>query len=133
MNDTRKYLLTFLIGIISGVIGGSTGIGGAFVIIPLLYMLNVISDYSTIVGTSLFALLFPISILAVLEYAKYDEVDYKLGLTLTVSYILFSYLGSLINIFLKREKRQYILKYFSAVILILSGMYFAYGAYKDTI
>jgi uncharacterized membrane protein YfcA len=133
MNDTRKYLLTFLIGIISGIIGGSTGIGGAFVIIPLLYMLNVISDYSTIVGTSLFALLFPISILAVLEYAKYDEVDYKLGLTLTVSYILFSYLGSLINIFLKREKRQYILKYFSAVILILSGMYFAYGAYKDTI
>jgi uncharacterized membrane protein YfcA len=133
MKDTRRVLLTILIGMTSGIIGGATGIGGAFVIIPLLYLLNVISDYSTIVGTSLFALLFPISILAVLEYAKYDEVDYKLGLILTVSYILFSYLGSLINIFLKREKRQYLLKYFSAFILILSGIYFAYGAYNDTI
>ena len=132
MKEHLRIILTILIGIITGIIGGATGLGGAFLIVPAFYLLGVIPDYSKNIGTTLFSLLFPISILAVLEYAKNDDVDYKLGLVLTVAYILFSYLGSLINIFLKKEKKLYILIYFSAFILILCGMYFAYGAYNDT-
>jgi len=133
MKEPNRVILTILIGLIAGIIGGATGLGGSFLIIPAFYLLGVIPDYSKNVGTTLFAILFPISILAVLEYAKHDDVDYKLGLILTVSYILFSYLGSLINLFMKQKKQLYILKYFSAFILILCGIYFAYGAYNDTI
>uniref|UniRef100_A0A6C0IMT7 Membrane transporter protein n=1 Tax=viral metagenome TaxID=1070528 RepID=A0A6C0IMT7_9ZZZZ len=132
MRESKRYILTVLVGLISGIIGGATGLGGAFLIVPSFYILGVITDYSTNIGTTLFALLFPISILAVLEYAKNEDVDYKIGLVLTVAYILFSYLGSLINIYLKDIKKLYILKYFSAFILILCGIYFAYGAYRDT-
>jgi uncharacterized membrane protein YfcA len=132
MKSYTQIILTILIGIITGIIGGATGLGGAFLIVPAFYLTGVIPDYSKNIGTTLFALLFPISILAVLEYAKNDDVDYKLGLILTVSYILFSYLGSLINIFLDKQGKLYILKYFSAFILILCGIYFAYGAYNDT-
>jgi uncharacterized membrane protein YfcA len=109
--------------------GGMTGLTGSFTIIPLLYLMNIISDYSTIVGTTLFALLFPISILAVLQYAKNDEIDYKVGLVLTVSYILFSYLGAVINNYFKREKKVYIVKYIASFVLILCGIYFAYIAH----
>jgi uncharacterized membrane protein YfcA len=127
-----QIILTIFIGIITGIIGGATGLGGAFLIVPSFYLFGIIPDYSKNIGTTLFALLFPISILAVLEYAKNDDVDYKLGLTLTLAYMLFSYLGSLINIYFKKEEKLYILKYFSAFILVLCGLYFAYGAYNDT-
>ena len=72
---------------------------------------------------------FPISILAVLQYAKNDEIDYKVGLVLTVSYILFSYLGAVINNYFKREKKVYIVKYIASFVLILCGIYFAYIAH----
>ena len=132
MNEHRRILLTILIGLITGIIGGATGLGGAFLIVPAFYFFGVIPDYTTNIGTTLFALLFPISILAVLEYAKNEDVDYKIGLILTVAYILFSYLGSLINIYFKKERKLHILKYFSAVLLMICGVYFAYGAYNDT-
>jgi uncharacterized membrane protein YfcA len=133
MKNHVQIILTILIGIIAGTIGGATGLGGAFLIVPSFYFFGVIPNYSKNIGTTLFALLFPISILAVLEYAKNDDVDYKLGLILTVAYMLFSYVGSLINIYFKNAKQLYVLKFFSAFILILSGMYFGYGAYNDTI
>jgi uncharacterized membrane protein YfcA len=133
MKESKRVILTIVIGLITGIIGGATGLGGSFLIIPAFYLLGVIPDYSTNIGTTLFAILFPISILAVLEYSKNDEVDYKIGLILTVSYILFSYIGSLINLYIKQKKQLHILKYFSAFILILCGLYFAYGAYIDTI
>jgi len=133
MKEPNRVILTMLIGLIAGIIGGATGLSGSFLIIPAFYLLGIIPDYSTNVGTTLFVMLFPISILAVLEYAKNDDIDYKLGLILSVSYILFSYLGSLINLFMKENKQLHILKYFSAFLLILCGIYFAYGAYNDTI
>jgi len=132
MKEQLRIILTILIGVITGVIGGATGLGGAFMIVPAFYLFGVIPDYTRNIGTTLFAILFPISILAVLEYARHDDVDYKIGLVLTVSYTLFSYLGSLVNIYLKHNKKVYILKYFSSIILMICGLYFAYGAYNDT-
>jgi len=132
MNSHVQIILTLLIGIITGIIGGATGVSGAFLIVPAFYILGVIPEYSKNIGTTLFSLVFPISIFAVLEYAKNDDVNYTLGLVLAVSYMLFSYLGALINIYLKREKKLYILQYFSAFILIICGLYFGYGAYNDS-
>ena len=132
MKEHLRIILTILIGVITGVIGGATGLGGAFMIVPAFYLFGVIPDYTRNIGTTLFTILFPISILAVLEYARHDDVDYKIGLVLTVSYTLFSYLGSLVNIYLKHNKKVYILKYFSSIILMICGLYFAYGAYNDT-
>ncbi len=116
---------------VSGIIGGSTALGGALIIIPAFDFFNIIPSYSKIVGTTLFALLFPLSILAVLEYAKYDEIDYKLALILAISYIIFSYIGSAINVYFKKHNKLHMLKYFSAFMLIISGLYFAYDAYND--
>ena len=131
MKEFKKIILTILIGMISGVIGGSTALGGAFLIIPLFDYLNIMPNYSKIVGTVLFALLFPLSILAVLEYSKNDNIDYKLGVILATFYLIFSYLGGAINIFLKKHNKLHILKYFSSFMLIVSGLYFAYDAYND--
>ena len=131
MKELIRIILTILIGMISGVIGGSTALGGALIIIPAFDFFNIITSYSTIVGTVLFALLFPLSILGVYEYAKHDEIDYKLALVLSVSYVIFSYVGSAINIYFKKEHKLYILKYFSSFMLIMSGLYFAHDAHND--
>jgi uncharacterized membrane protein YfcA len=131
MNELARIILTILIGMVSGIIGGSTALGGALIIIPAFDFFNIIPSYSKIVGTTLFALLFPLSILAVLEYAKYDEIDYKLALILAISYIIFSYIGSAINVYFKKHNKLHMLKYFSAFMLIISGLYFAYDAYND--
>lgn len=131
MKGIRQISLIILIGLISGIIGGSTALGGSFIIIPMFDYLNILPNYSKIVGTVLFSLLFPLSILAVIEYAKNDNIDYKVGLILAASYLIFSYVGSVINIFLKTYNKHHLLKYFSSFMLIMSGIYFSYDAYTD--
>jgi uncharacterized membrane protein YfcA len=122
LNNHYKIIFTILIGIISGIIGGSTGVMASFIITPALYLLGIVPTYSKAIGTTLFFGLFPISLLAVLEYAKYDKVDYKIGLILAFTYVFFSYLGSKLNLLLELQNKQHILKYFVSFLLILSGI-----------
>jgi len=131
MEEYARILITILIGLFSGVIGGASGIVASFIIMPAFYLLGVFNVYSKAVGTTLFSLLFPISILAVLEYAKQGDVDYKIAIILTLSYLVFSYLGAKLNLSLKNTKRQYLLKYFIAGLMIFSGIFFGYKAYTD--
>ena len=68
MNLTIIY--TILIGIAAGLIGGSVGLGGSFIVLPALLLLNIVKDFNTAVGTILFTMIFPISLFAVYEYYK---------------------------------------------------------------
>ena len=63
--------------------------------------------------------------LAILSIYNYDSAK------LIKFYLIFSYLGGAINIFLKRHNKLHLLKYFSSLMLILSGLYFSYDAYND--
>ena len=122
MDNYIRIIFTILIGIIAGTIGGSTGVMASFLITPALFLLGIVPTYSKAIGTTLFFGLFPISLLAVLEYSKYDKVDYKIGLILASTYVFFSYLGSKLNLLLELQNKQYILKYFVSILLILSGI-----------
>jgi uncharacterized membrane protein YfcA len=132
MNQLIRILLTVIIGLFSGVIGGATGIGGAF-IIPAFYGLNIISNYSTCIGTSIFAMVFPISFFSVLQYAKHNDIDYKIGLALTVSYAIFSYVGTRITYYLQDRHLMHVIKYATAFILIICGVYVGYDAHNNKI
>jgi uncharacterized membrane protein YfcA len=83
-----RILLTAIIGIIAGLIGGGLGIGGTFVLLPGLLLLNIIPDYKLAVGTVIVSMLPPISILAAIDYYKRKKVDFLIATILCISYVI---------------------------------------------
>ena len=81
-----KIVYAILVGLLSGILGGAFGLGGSFVMLPGLILLNIVPNYQTAVGTILFSLIPPVSLLAVLEYSKKKQVDYVIGTILFIAY-----------------------------------------------
>ena len=121
-----NILLTILVGSCAGFIGGSTGLGGTFILLPGLLMLNIISDYKLAVGTILLAMLPPISILATQNYYKRDKIDYTIAFFICISYIIAAKYGAIVNKLYTEPQ----LKYFTAFILFSFSLYFFITANK---
>jgi len=121
-----KILLTILVGSCAGFIGGSTGLGGTFILLPGLLMLNIISDYKLAVGTILLAMLPPISILATHNYYKRDKIDYTIAFFICISYIIAAKYGAIVNKLYTEPQ----LKYFTAFILFSFSLFFFITANK---
>ena len=126
MNIVR-ILITILIGVVSGIIGGSLGQVGSFVILPCLLMSGVIGDFKTAVGTILFAMLPPVSILAVVEYYKNKKIDIPIGIVLCISYLIAAKFGAIIN--KKYTIRE--LMYASSALFFIVSIYFFINARKQ--
>ena len=92
-----RIILTVLVGIISGIVGGAFGLGGSVIMLPALLLLNIIPNYKTAVGTVLLSMLPPISVLAVVDYYKRKQVDVTIGVILFITYFLSAKYGSKIN------------------------------------
>jgi uncharacterized membrane protein YfcA len=122
-----RTILTILLGLLSGCIGGAFGVGGSFIMLPGLFLLGIIPDYKTAVGTVLFSLLPPISLLAVIEYYKKNRVDTYIGIILCITYVFGAYYGSLIN---NMYSIQF-LQYCTAIIFFMLSAVFFYMAYKQ--
>ena len=75
-------LIGIAIGIAAGVLAGMFGIGGGILIVPLLVFLGLTQHEAS--GTSLAALVFPVGLLGVLEYAHRHQVRvlYAVGLAI---------------------------------------------------
>lgn len=94
MNMSVSMLLILLvIGVITGIMAGMLGIGGAIIMIPALVFLMGLSQ-TTAQGTSLAVMLPPIGIFAAYNYWKAGEVNIKFALILAVTFIVGSYFGS---------------------------------------
>jgi len=122
-----KILYAILVGTLSGILGGAFGLGGDFIMLPLLIFLKIVPDYSTAVGTVLYTLLFPISLLAVIQYNNKHQVDYVIGSILVIAYFLSAYFGARIH-GLYDEKT---LKYSCATCFLIITIYFYYDAYTS--
>ncbi len=78
-------------GIIVGIGASFTGLGGGFLMIPLLLFLGYSAQKA--VGTSFLAILI-ISISALIAHNKLSNVDYKLGFLLGIGGIVGAQIGS---------------------------------------
>jgi uncharacterized membrane protein YfcA len=121
-----NIIYSILIGTLSGILGGAFGLGGSFVMLPGLILLNVVKDFNTAVGTILFSLLPPVSLLAVIEYYKRGQIDMKVGTILFITYFLAAYVGAKIN----KMYEQKTLEYACATVFLLITIYFYYHAYN---
>ena len=91
-----------LIGIISGIITGITGLQIG-ILIPALMFFNIIPDLQTAIGTTLYAFLPPTSILAVYYLYKKKHVDVKKGNILIIVLLFSCLLGAFISTFLSKK------------------------------
>jgi uncharacterized membrane protein YfcA len=90
---TSVLLLLLAIGIVTGVLAGMLGIGGAIIMIPAIVLLMGFSQHSA-QGTSLAVMLPPIGVLAAYNYYKAGHVNLKFALILATAFIIGSYFGS---------------------------------------
>jgi len=97
MNDLIKYILSIAIGTIVGFLGGFQGIAGGFYITMLLLFTGIAGTQRLAAGTTLLAVVFPLSIGAVYEYWKSGDVDVYVALIITLFYIIFSWVGAKVN------------------------------------
>jgi uncharacterized membrane protein YfcA len=87
------FLILLGIGIVTGIMAGMLGIGGAVIMIPaLVYILGLTQQGAQ--GTSLAVMLPPIGIIAAYNYYKAGEVNFKFALILACAFIVGSYFGS---------------------------------------
>ena len=120
-----NIIYSILIGTLSGILGGAFGLGGSFIMLPGLILLNVVKDFNTAVGTILFSLLPPVSLLAVIQYYKRGQVDMTIGTILFITYFLAAYLGAKINKMFDEKT----LEYACATVFLIITIYFYYHAY----
>ena len=128
MNVVVKYVTAIIIGCIVGFIGGFQGIAGGFYISMLLLFTGIAKTQRMAAGTTLLAVLFPLSIGAVYEYWKTGDVDLYAGLIITFFYMIFSWVGAKANLLVDEQYPLLSL----AVLLMLTSFYF-FHRYFDLI
>lgn len=107
-------MILIIIGIITGVMAGMLGIGGAIIMIPALVFFLGLSQQAA-QGTSLAVMLPPIGLIAAYNYYKAGQVNFKFAIILAVAFIVGSYFGSKIALSLP----QPVLKKIFGILLLL--------------
>ena len=107
-------LILVVIGIITGVMAGMLGIGGAIIMIPALVFLLGISQ-QTAQGTSLAVMLPPVGIIAAYNYYKAGQVNIRFAIILAVFFLVGSYFGSKLALTIP----QNVLKKIFGILLLL--------------
>lgn len=120
-----RIINSIILGLISGILGGALGLGGSFVMLPGLLLMNITPDFNTAVGTILFSLLPPISLLAVYEYHKKKQIDYLVGTILFITYFFSAYYGAIINGWFNQKT----LEFYCGVSFLIIALYFFYHSY----
>ena len=114
---TSMLLILIVIGIVTGIMAGMFGIGGAIIMIPTLVIFMGLSQHAA-QGTSLAVMLPPIGIIAAFNYFKAGQVNIKFAIILAVTFIIGSYFGSKIALSLPQPLLK---KIFGILLLIVAA------------
>lgn len=115
-NSTLLILLS--IGLGAGMLSGFVGIGGGVVIVPALVFLLGLSQHEA-QGTSLFVLVMPVVFLALTNYWKTGNVNWKYGLIIAIAFIIGGYFGSKLSLKLSPQ-----------VVKLVFGLLMAYVSFQ---
>jgi uncharacterized membrane protein YfcA len=121
-----RIIYTILVGLVFGIMVGTTGIfpGGFMAIV--LYYLGVFPDFKVSLGTILFLFALPFSIGGIYEYHKAGKIDYKIGMVLFVMAVIGSYLGAKFSFYYHFSDKS--IKYAQAIISIIITVITFYAA-----
>jgi len=123
-----NILLTIALGIFAGLIGGSLGQSGAETMLPGLLILGLVPNFKVAAGTVLLTILPPLSLLAIYQYYKRDELQIPTALILMVSYFFAAYFGA----FFTKSVSNSTLETVSGVYFICIGLFFLWNSVTGT-
>ena len=118
-----QYVYVLIIGIVSGIVGGSLGTSGSNVIIPGLLLSGVASSYKMAAGTTLLAILPPLSLGAVYQYWKSGNVQIDSAVIIVISYAIAATVAA--NHVVKYVPDKYLILFY-AIYLLMICVYFFY-------
>lgn len=124
MNNTIIFII---IGILSGIINGLTGLGHAGAILIGLTLSGVVNSYDTMVGTALYSQLFPVVAFGVWEFYKRKKIDYYAGNVILVCLLFSVFIGA----WLKQYISSRYTKIITALLLLLTAFKFLQEAYYE--
>jgi uncharacterized membrane protein YfcA len=127
----NQYIIEAILGLVSGIFLGITGILPIGIILIALDYLN-IGDYISNLGAILFLNLFPVTIGSIYEFYKSKKINFSLAWILLLSIILGSYIGSkyIVGAGFKLSVKQ--IKYVSAILALIMTIVFFMSAYYET-
>lgn len=115
-------LILVAIGILAGLLSGFVGVGGGIIIVPMLMWALAYSQHKAI-GTSLGVLLLPVGILAVWNYHRAGNLDWKAALIIGGTFVLGALAGSRLSLSLPPDTVK---KVFGGV-MILAALKLIFG------
>ncbi|OIQ36045.1 MAG: hypothetical protein BM555_03460 [Crocinitomix sp. MedPE-SWsnd] len=123
----QTVLLLILIGLAAGTLSGFVGVGGGVIMVPaLMYVMGMSQHMAQ--GTSLFLMLFPIGILAVMNYHKAGEINWTFGIIIACAFVFGGYFGSKLAL---RMSPHVVKLIFGILMLYVAGrmIYKGYNGY----
>lgn len=112
----QNVLIIAIVGIVSGILGGMLGLGGAIVIIPALVMFLGFSQ-QTAQGTTLAMMVLPVGAMAAWQYYQKGFVDVKAALILGVFFFVGGYVGAK---FATKIPQDVMKKSFAVMLILIS-------------
>lgn len=125
----NQYIIELLIGLITGIFLGVTGMAPSSLVLILLEYFK-IGEYKSNLGAILLLNMFPITIGSIYEFYKSNSINYELGFILLFSIIIGSYfssktvVGSGFKLSIKQIKYITSLLGFIIFILFLNSAYY---------
>ncbi len=114
--DIQFIISLLLIGLAAGTLGGLVGVGGGIIIVPALIYIVGFSQFQA-QGTSLALIMFPVGILAVIQYYKKGYINFNYVALLAVGFVIGGYLGSKLTLSLRQDTVK---KVFAILMLIIA-------------
>lgn len=112
------FALILVIGLGAGILVGLMGIGGGVVVVPaLVYLLGM--DQHLAQGTSLFMLLPPLGLGALIVYWKKGKIDLSAGITCAIGFLVGGWLGGHVAIRLSSRTLQ---TFFGVFLMFSAGL-----------
>lgn len=116
---TLSILTVFLLGLLVGVLAAIMGVGGGFIMVPVMvYMLRM--PMHVVVGTSLFQVLFTCINVTFMQSYYNHTVDLTLAVLLLIGSTIGAQIGARISTYLKADQLKIILA--SIVLLVMISM-----------
>ena len=115
---TSTFLILISIGLFAGILSGFVGIGGGVIIVPALVFFLGLTQHQA-QGTSLFVLVMPVVVLALMNYWKSNNVNWQFGLVIATTFIIGGYFGSKLS-----------LKISPSVVKLVFGILMAYVSFR---
>ena len=127
----NQYIIEAILGVISGVFLGITGILPVGVLLIITDYLNIV-DYISNLGAIMFLNLFPYTITSFYQFYKTNNINYHLGWILLFSIIIGSHICSkyVVGKGIQLSIKQ--IKYISAVLGLTICILFFISAYYET-